>query len=373
MVDAGIDVARVAAEFPAVPGRTFLNTATMGLMPLCARQAILAAFESRDTFYGQRLLEYFDEFDETRAKAARMIGAHPSDVAYVPSASHALAILLHGIDWKPGDRILTFENEFPNNYYAPAMLAERGVEMKEVPLGEFREHLNTRVRLCLVSALNYITGDRAPLGELRRELSSAGAMLYVDATQGCGGVQLDVREFEPDMMAVHGYKWLLSPTGAGFVYVAPRVREWLQPNVTGWRSDAQWRDFANLRTGAPELTPSAERYEGSMPGLEVWRAMGAVIDLFESLGFANVEAYNLQLAAQLRAGLLRLGFTPRTTASPIVSSRVPGHTTAAELVKGLDREGIGVSSRHGLLRVSVHLYNTTADVERVLRVLATLV
>ena len=54
-------------------------------------------------------------------------------MAFVTNASTALGLLMTGIDWKPGDQVLSLEHEFPNNLYWPSLLASAGVEFLEVP------------------------------------------------------------------------------------------------------------------------------------------------------------------------------------------------------------------------------------------------
>ena len=65
------------------------------------------------------------------------------------------------------------------------------------------------------------------------------------------------------MMAVDAYKWMLTPNGAGFVYVSKETREWLKPANIGWRSHWDWRSVDNLHHGAPRFSDQAEKYEGN--------------------------------------------------------------------------------------------------------------
>ena len=122
--------------------------------------------------------------------------------------------------------------------------------------------LTPRTRLAILSSVNYNTGFAPPLAELAEYLRSRGVLLFIDGTQSVGALRFDAARVQPDMLAVHGYKWLLSPNGAGFFYIAPQLRERLQPNVVGWRSHRDWRNVDNLHHGVPELLPSAEKYEG---------------------------------------------------------------------------------------------------------------
>jgi cysteine desulfurase / selenocysteine lyase len=355
-----IDWAQIRAQFPALQHKTFLNSATMGQLPIAASEAVMAHLQRRDYVAAVDAPRWFDDLDRLRAKLATLVHATPADIGFVPSTSHALSIVTNGIDWQPGDEILTLENEFPNNTYAGSLLTRRGVIFRETPLADFASSVTPRTRLVLVSALSYLNGMRAPLADIRQ--MAPNAFFYVDATQGCGAIEINAPALGIDMLAVHGYKWMLSPTGAGFLYVKPEVRQWLEPNVIGWRSHHNWRDWSNLHHGTPEFSPAAERYEACFPAMPLYYAMEQSVDLFLSLGPATIEQRVLTLADQLRTVVRNLGGTVAYENSPTVCCRFPG-LDSGKLSTDLLARNIIVSARHGWLRVSVHLYNNEADLE----------
>ena len=179
--------------------------------------------------------------------------AQADDVAFIANASTALGILLAGLDWRAGDRILTLEHEFPNNLYAPGLLDRAGVEMEECGWERFYESVDARTRLVCISSVNYNTGFTPPLEEIAEFLHERGVLLYIDGTQSVGALQFDASHIRPDMLAVHAYKWLISPNGAGFMYVSPELRQRLRPNVLGWRSHRDWRNVDNLHHGRSRI------------------------------------------------------------------------------------------------------------------------
>jgi cysteine desulfurase / selenocysteine lyase len=351
----------VRSRFPSLEGKTYLNTATMGQLPRAATEAVVGHLQRRDVSACADLLDWFADMERVRGKVAQLIHAQREDIAFVPSTAHALSIVLNGIDWKAGDQILTFEDEFPNNTYAPALLTRRGVEFLEVPLADWRQHVTERTRLVMVSALNYVTGLRAPLKEMSAALRANGTLLYVDGTQGVGGLQLDVTEIQPDVLGVHGYKWLLSPTGAGFVYVRPEVRQWLEPNVVGWRSHRTWGDLDNLHHGVPVFAADASRYECGMPALPLLYGMEASVDLMLEIGPERIEERVLHLARVLAEGIVGMGGSVENLHSPILAVKFAGRDSS-ELARDLAARKVLVSARHGFLRVSVHLYNDESDI-----------
>jgi selenocysteine lyase/cysteine desulfurase len=164
------------------------------------------------------------------------------------------------------------------------------------------------------------------------------------------------------MFAVHGYKWLLSPNGAGFFYIAPQLRERLQPNVVGWRSHHDWRNVDNLHHGAPEFPRAAEKYEGGSVSFALLYAMEASLDLILEIGPDVIERRVLGLAQATRGILRGLGASVADGASPIVAARFENRDVSA-LARALKEQRVLVAARRGHLRVSPHLYNNERDLE----------
>lgn len=358
-----MDWHRVREEFPALQEWTYLNTATMGHLPRRAEDAAVGHFGHRNALACSDFLDWYDDADRLRAKLALLFGARAADYAFFPAAGPVLSLLIGGIDWKPGDRIVTLTDEFPNHVYYPALLAERGVELVETDWAGFRSAVTGgRTRLVALSSMSYTTGFRPELIETSRWLKKRGVLFYVDGTQGAGALRYDMAEMDPDVFAVHGYKWMLAPAGAAFAYIAPRVREWLRPNVVGWRSHRDWRNVSALHHGTPEFASEAERYEGYMlPALTLYM-LEASVDLMLELGRDAIERRVLELAALVRRAVERLGGEVVTEGeSPILAVRLAGEDSNA-LVRRLKERKVIVSARHGNLRLSVHLYNNEADI-----------
>ncbi len=355
-------------EFPALAHWTFLDTATFGQLPRRAVEAVVRHFAHRDELACSDFLDWFDDADRLRAMIGRLIGAGADDIAFVPNAATALALLVEKIPWRAGDRVVTLRDEFPNNLYRAAVLARRGVEVVEAGWPELLKALEAPARLVAVSTVNYTTGFRVPLDELAAAARSSGALLYVDGTQSVGALRFDIRQTRPDMLAVHGYKWLLCPNGAGFMYVAPRLRAWLEPTIVGWRSHREWRRVDALHHGPPEFKEGAEKYEGGMLNFPLLYAMEASVGLMLEVGPQAIEDRVLDLAGRARQALRRLGARlPADEAphyeSPVVAAKFEGRE-AGLLARALRDKRVLVSARHGFLRVSPHFYNDEEDIAR---------
>ncbi|MBL8175298.1 MAG: aminotransferase class V-fold PLP-dependent enzyme [Bryobacterales bacterium] len=355
----------VRAQFPALRNWTFLNSATFGQLPQRTTDAVMRHFAHRDEMACADFLSWFDDADAIRASVARLIHCLPEDIAFFPNAAQVSSLLLNAIDWKPGDRILTLEHEFPNQLYIAQSYP--GVEAGIVSHRDMVQALTPRTRAAVISTINYTNGLRPPLEAFAAACRANGTILYIDGTQSLGALQFDAGALQPDVFAVDGYKWLLSPNGAGFAYIHPRVRQWMRPATIGWRSDKRWREVNNLHHGAPEFKDAAERYEGGFLPMAVLYGMHSSVNLFLEIGPAEIERRVLELAAYARRRLRELG--ARLLAdedpayiSPIVAARWEGFDAPA-LTLALKQRRILTAARHGNLRVSTHFYNNEEDVD----------
>jgi selenocysteine lyase/cysteine desulfurase len=349
--------AALRAEFPALRNWTWLNTATFGQIPTRTRNAVDAHFQRREETACADFLQWFDDMDELRALIAQLIHCDAQDIAFAMNAASALSLFLGGMEWRAGDRIVTLRDEFPNQYYFAASLAEQGVELLEM---DAIESLPERTRAVLVSTVNYSNGYRPDAARISQIAHEAGALLYIDGTQSVGALTFDIRSVKPDMFAVDGYKWLLCPNGATFFYVSPGLRAKLQPSVIGWRSDRGWRSVDELHHGAPKMPEAAEKYEGGMLNFASLYGMRESVRMMLEIGPDRIERRVLELAGLAADILRRSGATVVNENTNIVAAHWPDRDASA-LARRLASERIVVAARHGNLRVSPHFYNTEED------------
>jgi selenocysteine lyase/cysteine desulfurase len=347
-----VDWAAVREEFPALRNWTYLNTATLGLIPRRARAAVDAHFARRDELAHTDFYDWWDDMDHLRGLIAQMIHAphaNGDDIAFLPNASAALAIAKGAVDWKAGDELLTLEDEFPNQVYASAGL--QGVRLIETNVDQFWDRVTPRTRMVAISAVNYQTGLRAPWEAMIAPLRERGIFTYIDATQSFGALVNDVRGHQPDIYAVNCYKWACAPTGAAFACIHQDLRKVLKPSVIGWRSDQGWRDMENLRHGHPVFSDAAARFEGGMLPFPSLYALKASMEWMLHIGPAVIQQRVLELAKACGGD----------GTSPIVALTV--EQDAPGIAARLREQRILVSARRGKLRISPHFYNNESDVE----------
>jgi len=350
-----MDWLKIRAEFPALAQWTYLNTATYGQMPRRAVEAMARHSEQRDELACTNFLDWYTDADRMRGSIARLIHAEPEDMAFVPNAASALSMVLAGIAPGPDENIVTLDDEFPNYLYQGSA--------RKVPWDRFYESVDDRTRLVAFSEVNYATGFRPPLAEIVSFLGKRGVPLFIDGSQSVGALTFDVRRTPVDVLAVHGYKWLMAPTGAGFMYVSPAFRRKLPPNIIGWRSHHDWRNVDRLHSGTPEFKDAAEKYEGGGLPFHLLYAMDSSVTWMLEIGPEAIEQRVMELANSTRSILRGLGAQVDNTGSQIVIAGLPGEDASA-IARALREQKVVVAARHDRLRVSPHFYNDDEDLKR---------
>jgi len=349
------DWQKIRSEFPALANRAYLNTATFGQLSRRSTEAVANYFRHRDELACTDFLAWYDDADRMRACIAKLVNVAADDIAFVPSASSALGMVIAALDLKSGDNIVTLEDEFPNYLYLP--------QVREVPWPRFFDSIDRNTRMVAISEVNYSTGFRPPLEEISKFARERGVILFVDGTQSLGALTVDLKNVDIDIYAVHAYKWLISPSGSGFMVIADRIRHDLRPIMVGWRSHKTWRDVDNLHHGAPVFKDSAEKYEGGgLPFAELY-AMDQAVRMMLEIGPDVIEQRVLQLTELARDRMRNLGADVPENGSQIVAARFSDRDPSY-LARELAKKRVNVAARHGFLRISPHFYNDENDLEQ---------
>ncbi len=315
---------------------------------------------------------------EVRQATAKLIGAQPAEIAFVPNTTTGISLVAEGYPWQPGDNVVTLENEFPSNLYPWMNLASRGVEVRRVPVGDGSVDLHrleaacdARTRIVTLSWVGYATGWRIDPFEIAGLCRRRGCLFFLDAIQGLGAFPLDVEAACVDFLAADGHKWLLGPEGAGILYVRREHLQRLRPLMVGWNSVVQGNDYTRIELA---LRGEAGRYEGGSYNMVGLHGLGASIDLLARLGVGSqsspvaaqvlaVTDFAAEQLQQLGASLL----APRAGEhrSGIITFQLPGRD-AHEIRRRLEAAGFVCRCRAGGVRLSPHGYNTYEEVERMI-------
>jgi selenocysteine lyase/cysteine desulfurase len=344
--------ALVRAEFSSAT--TFLNTASNSLLPARAVTALHEAALLRAE--GRPLTPLYEDVEACRAAYARLAGVPVTRVALGASVAAHTGLIAASLP--AGAEVLTAEDDFTSVLNAFHIRGD--LKVRTVPLERIAESVRPGTALVAVSAVQSADGRIADLTALREAARAHGARTYVDYSQAAGWLPMDAAD--DDFSASVSFKWLLGPHGAAFL-VVPEDFGGLTPLLAGWVAGE--RPWDSTYGPVTEYAHSARRFDLT-PALFTFAGLRRSLDLIEEAGVAAVHAHDVALADRFRAGLARLGHAPvPAPGSAIVS--VPG---LGSRQPELSEAGIEVSDRAGNLRAAFHLYNTAADVDRLLDALA---
>lgn len=326
-----------------IPG--WLNTASYGLPPRRAFEAMQAMLA--DWRVGRTSWEGWDTATQrSRESFARLIGVPAADVCVGAQVSQVLAPVAAGL---AGRRFLVPDGEFTSNLF-PWLV---GSPVRTVPAASLADHVDSTVDVVAFSLVQSADGAVADYAAVVAAARAHGALVVVDATQACGWLPFDGSL--ADVVAASAYKWLMSPRGSAFAYLAPQVRERFVPFAAGWYAGEDVHD--SYYGGPLRLASSARRFDIS-PSWPVYSGTAPALEVIEEIGVAAINAHNVRLANRFRDGL---GLPPGDSA--ITAVDVPG----AE--ERLRRAGIRAAVRAGRVRASFHIYTTEADVDLALNAL----
>jgi len=360
-------------EFPVTKELIYLNHAAVS--PLCRRAADAIRWLADDAsqFGSLHYDKWMDSYAGLRKATARLINASPEEIAIVKNTSEGIATVALGLDWKSGDRVVAFKEEFPANYYPWLRLEKRGVQISWLSIYDPLEKIAAALagaRLLAISFVNYLSGYRVDLEAIGKLCHQHGCFYFVDAIQGMGVFPIDVEASHIDALAADGHKWMLGPEGNGVLYVRRRWLDAIEPVEFGWTNPANYADYSSRDM---TLRADAGRYEcGTLNTVGCFGHRAALEFLLE-VGIANVGAAVMARAGQLEQGLRAKGYEvmmERTaaTGSGIVSFRHPT-IDCKMMVSEMRRNKIAAAPRQGWVRTSPHFYIGSEDIEQVLRTL----
>lgn len=320
--------------------------------------------------------------DETRSALSQMLKASEEDVILTHSTREGVNVVIYGIDWQPGDELLTCNLEHSALTLPASVLAQRfGARVRSVnippqsrqseALELLTSGLNDKTKLVAISHIQYTCGLRMPIKEITEAAHKLGIPVLIDGAQSFGQVDVNLDDLGCDFYALPGQKWLLGPGGTGALYVNNRRRHILEPMFT---------------TNAIEAIRESERLPMARFSLvsqnpALLTGFLESMRLATSIGITEIEQRSMHLADLLRERVLPIESC--TLLSPTSQESACGLVTIGleawpptELVDALQERfkivARAVDDPPGV-RFSTHFFNTEHEVEQVAEALVRLV
>jgi selenocysteine lyase/cysteine desulfurase len=360
------------ALFDIPEGTAYFDCAKMSPLSRSAIEAGRRGLDRKARPWDVKAEDFFDESDSVRGLFARLIGARPDDVAIIPSVSYGMATVMANVPVAAGQTIVTLAGDFPSGILASRALARRA-EARLVTVARphegswtsaILEAIDGGTALVVAPHTHWVCGTLIDLEAIGRRCRSVGAALVLDTTQSTGALPLDLGAVDPDYLIATSYKWLMGPYSLGFLYVAPRHQQG-RPLEEAWIVRSNARDFRSLSAYEDGFDAGARRFDmGERANFALLPVAGAAIGQLLDWGVGNVSETLGAMTGGIEARLRERGATGQQGRAPhFLSVRFPGGLPEG-IEERLAAAGVHVSLRGERMRITPHLYNDEADVER---------
>jgi isopenicillin-N epimerase len=386
---------RARGEMLLDPEVANLNTGSFGPLPR-------AVFE-RATALRRRLAEEPMDFFvrqlppllwQARERLAEFLHADPRRLVFTANVTAAVNTVAAALPLAAPGEILLTDHEYGAMHWCWERAAQRqGLTVRTFPLpvlaqspeeivDAFCQAVTDRTRLLFFSHVLSPTGMVLPARELCAAARRRGILTVIDGAHAPAMIPVNLAELECDFYGGNCHKWLLAPSGSGFLYLGPGGDGRVHPLQVswGWHHDRTRPDERDEFGSTARLR--AFEFEGTRDPCP-WLAVPAAIDFQAGLGWERIRGRIAELVSYVRQRLTGLaGLSPATPTDPrlhgaMVAFRLPAGTDAVALRQGLwERfrvEAPVVERPDGLLiRASTHFYNTTEEIDRLAEALAVL-
>lgn len=329
--------------------------------------------------------KYRTQLDHTHTLIAQLINAHPDEIALVENASAAWDIAFNGLHFQRGDEVITSEMEYASNVLG-LLNAQKlyGIVIKMIPndaqgnfpLSALEAAITPKTKLIAVTHVPASSGNILPVAEIGAVARKHHIIYLLDACQSAGQMPVDVQAIGCDMLAVTGRKYLRGPRGCGFLYVRKQMVNQLKLLFF----DA--RTVSSMNQQGFVVREDARRFEWFEKHPAVVLGLHKAVEYVLNIGVERIWQRIQYLALLFRQRLREMdGITVHDQGDElcgIVTFSIHG-VSAAEVRTKLAEKNINVNigfakstlyymnrkGLDGIVRASVHYYNTEEEIEKV--------
>jgi cysteine desulfurase / selenocysteine lyase len=396
------------ADFEILKHLHYMDSAATSLIP----EPVIAAMNEYDRHYRanvgrgmHRLTRVATQrYQDAHDSISSFIGGEKGIPVFTRNTTEAINMVALGLDWKPGDRIVTTIVEHHSNLLPWLRLRRKGVEVDVVEpldpgsdsifnMDSFEEAITAKTanasnggtKLVAISHVSNVLGTVLPINEIAALCKEHGAYLLVDAAQSVPHFAVKARKLECDFLCFSGHK-MLGPTGTGVLWMRDEDRaSALSPLCLGGGTveDVTVEDYI--------LTEGYRRFEGGTPNIAGAIGLAQATRYLENLGMDAVCKHEEKLTKYLLKGLMDIEqvnvYGPKGIKNENIKNRIG---VVSFNIKGIhphevaylldERAGILVRSgdhcciplmrylglESGSVRASLYLYNTLEEIDLLL-------
>ena len=368
---------------------THLDSASTAPKPRCVIEAVTRFYEEHTANVHRGVHGLSEEatelFERTRHEVASFLNASPDEIIFTRNTTEAINLVAHGLGLKPDDEVILTPPEHHSNFM-PWRIRARAIpvnlDAEGVPCySELSSRLSSKTRLATLAQVSNTLGIVAPVEQWIEEAHARNIPVFIDASQSASHIPINVKALDCDFLATSGHK-LLGPSGVGILYGKRERLEALSLYQTGGGMVKLHGDDHFVTHDIPF------RFEAGTPNIEGVIGLGAAVAYLRAIGMEAVQAHSRELGKHLVEGLATLpGVAVLARNSPLshriglasFSVSATGLTADTIARQLYDRHQILVSGGYhcahilhhrlkleGTVRASTHVFNTHADVERLI-------
>ena len=391
------DVNKIREDFPLLKRRReddgkpfiYLDNAATSLKPIQVIEAVINYYEKHcaNIHRGVHTLsqEASQLYEEAHDKVARFIGAKGrEEIVFVKNTTEAINYVAYGLDWKPGDEVITTVMEHHSNIVPWQLIRDRfGVKIKfldlkdkwYLDLEQLEGLITEKTKLITVVHVSNVLGTINPVEEICKIAHEHEVPVLIDGAQSVPHLPVDVKKIKCDLLVFSAHK-MLGPTGVGALYIREGLGEEMCPTFGGGDM------IRRVTLEKSEWNVMPWKFEAGTPNIAGGIGFGAAVEYLEKLGMEWVRSHEKELTKYL---LERLYEIPKVTVygpedvekrGGVVAFTVEG-LDSHELAMYLDElENIAIRSgvhcaeplhmKLGIpssARASVYVYNTKEEVD----------
>lgn len=348
-----------------------LNNSGQGPIPDVFRDVCKSWIDRQYTEGALCAMEGWAQTEVTRKKLAAFLGATPDETALLQTTATAISQAAFGIPLSHGDEVLTWDQEYPSNFYpwrdackrAGARLIQVPSSLSETPTSRLLEHVTDRTKVIAISWVQYQAGAVTDLAEISRSLKDRSIWLVADVIQGVGVRPFHFHDSGFDVVCGGSHKFLCSGYGGGYMLIKKNRLAALSPVEVG-----------AMTYGTPDTEKSfdiqpkanASRFEPGTKAMVEIIGLGATLDLLSSLGIEKIYSEASRLASKLADGLCELGFQVNHPAGPILNFSSSDKSRLEAVEHAFAAAHVSFAKRGPGIRLSTHAFNTDEQIMRAL-------
>ena len=323
-------------------------------------------------------------YQDAHDSISDFIGGKEGTTVFTRNTTEAINMVAAGLDWQPGDRIVTTIVEHHSNLLPWLRLRQKGVEVIILQPGQdgifdieaFDEAITANTKLVAVSHVSNVLGTVQPVREIAAICKERGAYFLVDGAQSVPHFPVNAQDIGCDFLCFSGHK-MLGPTGTGVLWMRDTVDAVISPLIIGGGT------VDDVTTEGYTLTDGYQRFEGGTPNISGAIGLAQAAKYLESLGMDAICRHEQKLTERLLAGLAEIDhvtiYGPQNIKNRIgvvsfTIDKIHPHEIAylldekaAILVRSGDHCCIPLMRylglENGTVRASLYLYNTLEEID----------